>query len=344
MLVGPGEVRQDTSDRVQTVHELERGRAQGEPCVGMRPPPGLAHSPQRDRVRRSSDLLLAVFSLIFIVVVLISIRTLPTGSTELSNDVSLWLRQIPRWLSSGAEVVAALGCIAVVIVGSIALVRNDIRSAVNARYAARLLRRLRRSLPPASGMARTVRSRSRSSIAAIRSSLSSIPPSVALLVASDLARRSWWTKWYLLSGAGLLLAGLAVNSLTPFAVVIVLFGGLLFGWGVRWLLGAPSVRPSIPELINWLSEYRLSVSTLEETDNDVSHLIGSLSDGTSIEIRMANRDTRGSGLVRRLWAQVRLRHVVVGHVALSFRSQLEQLALASLIAHDGGILCPKCSC
>ncbi len=235
---------------------------------------------------------------------------------------------------------AALACIAVVIVGSIALVRNDIRSAVNAlcsAAAAAVAAIVATSIwhGEHGAVADAVLHRSSPIIFVIDTAL------VALLVASDLARRSRWTKWYLLSGAGLLLAGLAVNSLTPFAVVIVLFGGLLFGWAVRWLLGAPSVRPSIPELITWLSEYRLSVSTLEETDNDVSHLVGSLSDGTSIEIRMANRDTRGSGLVRRLWAQVRLRQVVAGHVALSFRSQLERLALASLIARDGGILCPK---
>src|ERR1700683_2026971 len=99
----------------------------------MKPPSGLVHSPsQRDRVRRSSDLLLSIVSLVVIALTLSLIRTLPTGSTELSNDVSRWLRHIPRWLSSGAEVIAALGCTAVVVVALIALVRFDIRSAVNA--------------------------------------------------------------------------------------------------------------------------------------------------------------------------------------------------------------------
>jgi uncharacterized membrane protein YbhN (UPF0104 family) len=307
----------------------------------MTQPAGLVHSPtQRGRVRRSSDLLLAVFALIVIVLVLVSIRTLPTGSTELSDDVSRWLRHIPRWLSSAAEVIAALGCIAVVVVASIALVRSDVRSAVNALITAAVAAigaivatSIWRSEDGA--VAAAVLHHSNPSIFVVDTAL------VALLVATDLGRRSRWTRWYLLSGAGLLLAGLAVDSLTPFAVVIVLFGGLFFGWAMRWVLGAPSVRPSIPELINWLSEYRLSVSGLEETDTDVSHLVGGLRDGTSIDIRMANRDTRGSGLVRRLWTLVRLRQVVVGHVALSSRSQLEQLSLASLIAYGGGILSPK---
>jgi hypothetical protein len=100
------------------------------------------------------------------------------------------------------------------------------------------------------------------------------------------------------------------------------------------------VRPSIPELIHWLSQYDLSIAELAEADSDVSHLVGALEDGRSVEVRMANRDTRGSGLVQRLWTLVRLRQGVVGHVALSSRSQLEQLALASLISNDKGVLSP----
>lgn len=302
--------------------------------------PGLARPPsQQDRVRRSSDLLLSIVSLIVIVLTLSLIRVLPTGSTELSTDVSRWLRHIPRWLSAGAEVIAALGCIALVVVALVDLIRTDLRSAFNAAggaAAATIGTIVATSIwhGEHGAVAVAVLHGKNPSILVVDTAL------VAFLVGSDLARRSRWTRWYRLAGAGLLLTGLAVDSLTPFAVIIVLFAGLLFGWVARWLLGAPSVRPSIPELINWLSEYDLSIRTLAETDSDVSHLVGSLEDGRSIEIRMANRDTRGSGLVRRLWARVRLRQVVVGHVALSSRSQLEQLALASLIANNRGILSP----
>jgi uncharacterized membrane protein YbhN (UPF0104 family) len=249
------------------------------------------------------------------------------------------LRHIPVWLSFGAEVIAALASIAVVVIALVALIRVDIRSAVNAISAA---------------VAATVATIVATSIwhgehgAVAVAVLHARNPAivvvdtafVAFLVASDLARRSRWTRWYLLSGAGLILTGLAVDSLTPFAVTVVLFGGLLFGWATRWTLRAPSVRPQISELIEWLSRYHLSVDTLVESNTNVAHLVGCLSDGTSIEVRMANRDTRGSGLVRRIWLRVRLRQVVVGHVALSSRYRLEQLALASLTAQSKGILSP----
>jgi uncharacterized membrane protein YbhN (UPF0104 family) len=302
--------------------------------------PGLAQSPsQRDRVRRSSDVLLSIVSLIAIVLVLGVVRTLPTGSTELATDVSRWLHHIPRWLSAAAEVIAALGCIALVIVALVALVRTDIRSAINAASAAA-------GATVAAIVATSIWHGEHGSVdlAVLHGKNPSIfvidTALVAFLVASDLGRRSRWTRWYGVAGAGLLLTGLAVNSLTPFAVVIVLLTGLLFGWALRWLLGAPSVRPSIPALLHWLTQYDLSIARLAEADSDVSHLVGTLEDGRSIDVRMANRDTRGSGLVRRLWTLVRLRQVVVGHVALSSRSQLEQLALASLISSDKGILSP----
>ena len=57
---------------------------------------------------------------------------------------------------------------------------------------------------------------------------------VAFVVGTDLARRSRWSRWWPRSGAALLLSGLAVGTLTPFAVVIVLSGGLLTGWTVRY--------------------------------------------------------------------------------------------------------------
>jgi uncharacterized membrane protein YbhN (UPF0104 family) len=300
----------------------------------------LVHSPsQGNRVRRPTDALLATFALIVVVVALAVVRTLPTGSTELSNDVSRWLRHIPLWLSSGAEVVAVLLSIAVVVTALVALIRRDIRSALNAvsaAAAATIASIIATSIwhSEHGGVAQAVLHHTNPAILVVDTAL------VAFIVASDLARRSRWTRWCLLAGAGLLLTGLAVDSLTPFAVVIVLFSGLLFGWVMRWALGAPSVRPSISELIAWLSDYQLSVSELAEVDSDVSHLIGQLSDGTPIDVRMANRDTRGSGLVRRLWVRVRLRRVVVGHVALSSRSQLQQLALASLTAQSKGILSP----
>src|ERR1039458_5787323 len=88
---------------------------------------GQRRSKPFERVRRPADLLLALFALALIATVLGLIRTLPIGSTELSNDVTRWLFHIPRWLSSSAEVVAAIGGLALVVVALVVLLRSELR-------------------------------------------------------------------------------------------------------------------------------------------------------------------------------------------------------------------------
>ena len=68
---------------------------------------------------------------------------------------------------------------------------------------------------------------------------------------------------------------------------------------------------------------------------------GTLADGTPVDVHLADRDTRGSGVARRLWSLVRLRPVAAGHVPLSSRAQLQQLALASSLAQKAGVLSPS---
>lgn len=291
-------------------------------------------------MRRPTDALLSLVALVVVIVTFALIRILPTGSNEISSDVSRWLHHVPLWLSSGAEAVVALGTIAVIVVASVTLIRTDARSSLNAAIAvavAVIVTIIATSVLHSEhgALSRAVLHGRNPTVFVVDASV------IAFLVVSDLARRSRWTRWCALSGAGLLLTALAVDSLTPFAVVVVLFGGLFLGWALRWSLGALSVRPRISELITWLSEYHLAVRELRESAHGVSHLVGELNDGTKIEVRMANRDTRGSGVLLRLWSRFRLRQVVVGHLALSSRSQLQQLALASLTAQSQGIVCPS---
>jgi uncharacterized protein (TIRG00374 family) len=123
---------------------------------------------------------------------------------------------------------------------------------------------------------------------------------------------------------------------------VAFFAGLFFGWGLRWLLGASSVRPSTSELASRLADHQVFVNSLRPTERRRrSDLTGVLLDGANVQVRMANRDTRGAELARRLWARIRLRPLVAGHVALSSRSQLEQLALASFLASGAGVLSPS---
>ncbi|MGH3158357.1 MAG: lysylphosphatidylglycerol synthase domain-containing protein, partial [Streptosporangiaceae bacterium] len=116
----------------------------------------------------------------------------------------------------------------------------------------------------------------------------------------------------------------------------------LTGWLVRWALGAASVRPNAARLVPWLTRRGVPLRDLVPSDRTgYVRLEGSLTDGTPVEVHLADRDTRGSGVARKLWALARLRPGVAGHIALSSRAQLERLALACSLAGQRGVLTPR---
>ena len=298
-------------------------------------------SPEPIRVRRPADLLFAVLSLTVVVVVIGSIRALPLGSTELSNDVSHWLQHIPRWLSSLAAVGVGIGCFLFAILVLVILVRNRWRDALNAGVAALAAAAVATVAwviwrTEGGAVAQAVIHGKNPSMFVVNTAF------VAFLVGSDLSRRSRWSRWCTGSAAALMLTGLAIDTLTPYAVVLVLFGGLMIGWLVRWLLRAASVRPGSAELTAWLRRHGAGVGDLAAADpRHQGRLEGTLTDGTPIDVHLADRDTRGSGVARQLWSLIWLRPVVAGHVPLSSRAQLQQLALSSSLAQKAQVPSPS---
>ena len=292
-----------------------------------------------ERVRRPADLLLAVFAFVVVALVLGTIRALPLGSTEAADDVSRWLLHIPRWLAYAAAVVAGVASFVVAVVSLVVLVRNQWRDALNAVAAglvgaaaaviATVIWRVENAT-----VERAVLHGSNPSIFIVDTAF------VAFVVGTDLSRLSHWQRWWPRASAALLLSGLAVGTLTPFAVVIVASGGLLFGWVVRWLLGAASVLPGITELTGWLTSQGVHAADLSDSGANRARLEGKLADGTRIRVHLSGRDTRGSGLARRLWALARLRRAVAGHIALSSRAQVQQLALSCSLAQQVGVPSP----
>ena len=301
------------------------------------PPRGPAGT---DRVRRPADLLLAGFSFLIVAATLGSIRALPLGSTEVADDVSNGLLHIPRWLPPAAAVVAGVACFVRAIAALVVLLRRQWRDARNAAAAglAGAAVAVIASIVWRAGhgaIEHAVLHGSNPSIFVVDTAF------VAFVVGTDLARRSRWSRWWAWSGAALLLSGLAVGTLTPFAVVLALFGGLLVGWVVRWLLGAASVLPTTAELTDWLTSQGVTAADLSVTGpQGRARLEGTVADGSRIRVHLSGRDTRGSGAARRLWALARLRSAVAGHVALTSRAQVEQLSLACFLAERARVPSP----
>ena len=291
-------------------------------------------------VRRPVDLSYAIVAFLVVVVIVGSIRTLPVGSREVADDVSSWMSYIPRWLSSVAAVVSGVACFVLSIMALVVLLRSDWRNARNAVVA---------GLVGAGAATITVVIWRAQHGAVEQAVLHGRNPStfvadsalVAFAVGTDLTRRSRWSRWWLRSGAALLASGLAVGTLTPHAVGIVLFGGLAVGWLVRWVLGTPSALPAPEELARWLEGQGVWVTGLSAADpSSRARMEGTLADGTPVRVHLSSRDNRGAGLARRLWARARLQPGAAGRIALSSRVRIEQVALACYLAQQADVPSP----
>jgi uncharacterized membrane protein YbhN (UPF0104 family) len=302
---------------------------------------GVGPSPSFERVRRPADLLWALASFSGAAAALGIYHTLPVGSAEVARGIAGWFRAIPQGLTFAISLLVSLAALALVLVILGVLIRREPRGALNAAVAA--------VLGAAAATAATTIWHGQHGVVS-HLVLAGRNPSTfivdttffAFLTATDVVRRPRWTRWCVMGALLLLLGDVAVGALAPLGSVIVLLGGLGSGWLVRWALGARSLRPSLRELIGELDRCGLRVVELAAAEEGhKGSLRGRLEDGTPIEVRIANRDTAGAGILRAFWARIRLRPVVSGHPTLTSRAELERLALAAYVAADAGVLAPR---
>jgi uncharacterized membrane protein YbhN (UPF0104 family) len=291
-------------------------------------------------VRRPADLLSAVVALLSLALALLGVRALPAGTSELSNDILSAARRFPHWFMVGGSLGALALSLLLAVVVMVALVRTDARRAVNAMTAMGLS-------AAASVLAATVWNDQRGKVDSIV--LHGSNPAilvygctfVALLTASDLVLRGRWTRWCVLVTAALLLFAVGAEALAPYGLPVALLGGAAIGWLTRWGLGTTAARPSAGRLAGALAAAGVEAVLFEDTTGRRgAPLTGVLADGTAIEVRVVDRDTRGARSLQRLWALVRLRRDVAGRPLSSSRVRLERLALASSLAEKSGTIGP----
>ncbi|HUZ19883.1 MAG TPA: lysylphosphatidylglycerol synthase transmembrane domain-containing protein [Acidimicrobiales bacterium] len=303
-------------------------------------PEGQARRLPRERVRRPADLLTALIVLGALGVLLGFAHALPAGTIELTNGVATWLHHhVPRVLAFFLAAVVDLGSSLLVVLAMVFLLRYARRDALNAVV----------SFAVASGItigcvAAWHSRRGGVAIAMLRGTNATLlvvtVGFLAFLTGSDLLRRPRWTRRCLLAAGALVLTELALNDLTAIAALAVILGGWAIGLAVRWSLGVASVRPTAARIAAWLQTSGVEVGELAES-SDGRRLGGVLANGQRLVVSLANRDTRGSGVVRRLWYSLRVSGAATGAEALSLRSQLERQALSSYSAAAAGAVAPQ---
>jgi uncharacterized membrane protein YbhN (UPF0104 family) len=293
------------------------------------------------RVRRPSDALLALGCALVVAVLLGLAHELPTATQEITTTVDRVVRHVPLALRVLFEAVSYFGAITFSVAALAHLGRREPRTAVDAVAAAGLA-----AVLGAVAVTLWTARDSGVSVAVLgtRGSATSFVVAgtyLAFVTGSDLARRARWTRWCVLTGGSIVLSELLLGSLTAYGLLVVLPGGWGAGLLTRWLLGAASVQPRPEELQRALATVGVEAVVLEPPARRRDHWRGVLLGGAALVIDLANRDTRGAGVARRLWEVVRLRSGVAGHSSFGARSRLEQEALASYAAAAAGVLAPK---
>ncbi len=294
----------------------------------------------RRRVRRPADALLAVISATGVAVLLGLAHTLPIGSREVSSAVAGFVLHIPSALRIGVGVLSDLGCLAYGVVALVHLGRREPRTALNAAAAA-----VGAAAVGAAAVA-VWHTRSGGVAAAMLEHGSSlvlvvVGTYVAFLTGADVVRRARWARWAVISAGAFGVSEVLLGALTGYAFLVVLPAGWAVGLVTRWALTATSVQPAPGELRLAFSALGVELEVLEPPRRRYGDWRGTLAGGGELRIRLANRDTRGAGVARRLWGLVRLRSSASGRPSRGRRSQLEREALACYAAAAAGVVAPR---
>lgn len=294
----------------------------------------------RTRVRRPADLLLALVAVVALAVLFGIAHGLPIGTRELTDNVATWSsHHVPRALAVVVAAAADLGCVAIVVTAIVTMVRSDRHDLLNALVAFVL------GVGFATGCDIAWESRVGGiATAMLRGTLATAliftVAFTAFVIGTDLVRRPRWTRWCLLAVGALLLGELLLADLTFYAALVAPLMGWATGLAVRWALTTASVRPTPDALQAWLERSGVPVAGLAERSWRTG-FGGVLADGERFTIELANRDTRGSGIARRIWRSLRLRGAATGSEVLGSRSQLEHHALASYATAAAGVAAPR---
>ena len=291
-------------------------------------------------MRRPADLLWVIGAVIIIAFLLAVAHILPTGTRELTSNVSRSIVHLPRLLVALLAALSALATIVLIVLMAIMLARRRPLDGVNAAVAGGAAVLIGIGAVAGwhawhGGIAAALLDGTDGSTF-VRDLVI-----VAIITGSDTVHQRPWGRNFRLAVSALVVTGVALDELTLFGGAVSVFGGFAIGLLTRWSLRTTVRRPSVEALIRGLHHAGIDVQSLERPAFDSRELCGVLADGRPIILKAAGRESRGADVVRRLWSMLRLSGSATGRQPLSLRAALETQALASLLASQTQILAPR---
>ncbi|MET9343797.1 lysylphosphatidylglycerol synthase transmembrane domain-containing protein [Nonomuraea sp. NPDC003804] len=167
---------------------------------------------------------------------------------------------------------------------------------------------------------------------------------IAYATAVRISRRPTWRALMWTVTALSIFALFTGKQITlPSAIVTVLFG-MAVGYGTLYGVGSPNTRPPGNAVISALRKLSFSPVSARRIDDDHQgsrrYAVG-LSDGTSLDVTVLDRDRQVAGLPYRLWRRIRLHSETRRRAIRSLRAELEREALMAYATQAAGANTPR---
>jgi uncharacterized protein (TIRG00374 family) len=165
---------------------------------------------------------------------------------------------------------------------------------------------------------------------------------LAFITASRLISRRPWNVLTLVVMGSLVIVAILSASIAVAGLAASLMIGWAIGLAVRYILGIQTTRPSGAEVADALDRGGLPITMLraQESTSRGRRYLATGQSGRSLDVTVLYRDLEGAGLLRAIWASLRLRQEP-RNASFNMRRSLEHAALVSYAGESAGVPEPR---
>jgi uncharacterized membrane protein YbhN (UPF0104 family) len=165
---------------------------------------------------------------------------------------------------------------------------------------------------------------------------------LAFITASRLISRRPWNVLTMVVMGSLVIVAILSASIAVAGLAASLMIGWAIGLAVRYILGIQTTRPSGAEVADALDRGGLPITMLraQESTSRGRRYLATGQSGRSLDVTVLDRDLEGAGLLRAIWASLRLREEP-RNSSFNMRRAVEHAALVSYAGESAGVPEPR---
>ncbi|MFF5210260.1 YbhN family protein [Streptosporangium sp. NPDC000396] len=167
---------------------------------------------------------------------------------------------------------------------------------------------------------------------------------IAYVTAVRISRRPTWRAILWCAVALNAIALFAATAATILGVVVSILVGLAVGYATLYGVGSPNTRPpgsAVVAAIRKLGFHPVKARRMDDDHQSSRRYAVSLKDGSLLDVTVLDRDRQVAGLIYRLWRRIRLNSETSRRAIRSLRAELEREALMAYAAQAAGASTPR---